>query len=199
MSVHVPTADPRPARRSANPGMSTTVEVGESRRPAVPDARGPRRLSPSAGAVLVGARSPLAAYNIVLDTKSLAVAQEIAAAVRESGGGMVGVQALGLRLEGSERVQVSMNLIDLEQAALHLVVARVAAEARRREVEVVEGELVGLLPAAVVVAAAKAAGVDDAVGASTLPTAEALAAAATAFALPELAPDRVIEYHLALT
>jgi glutamate formiminotransferase len=185
----------RPAffRRGGPEELQRRIDVGEL----IPEF-GPRRLSPSAGAVLVGARSPLAAFNIVLDTNSLAVAQEVAAAVRESGGGMVGVQALGLRLEGSGSVQVSMNLIDLEQAALHQVVARVSAEARGRDVEVVEGELVGLLPAAVVVEAAKATGVDEPVGAAGLPTPAALAAAAAAFALPELAPDRVIEYHLAL-
>ncbi len=121
---------------------------------------GPRRLSPSAGAVLVGARAPLVAFNIVLDTASLAVAQDVAAAVRESGGGMPGVQAIGLRLEASGRMQVSMNLVDLERAALHEVVARVSLEAHERGAQVVEGELVGLLPAAVVIAAAEAAGVD---------------------------------------
>jgi hypothetical protein len=76
------------------------------------------------------------------------------------------------------------------------VVARVAEEARRRGTDLVEGELVGLLPAAVVGAAAEAQGVRLAIGPAGLPTEPALEAAARAFALPSLAPDRVIEFHL---
>ena len=67
-------------------------------------------------------------------------------AVRESSGGMPGVQAIGLHLPESGRIQVSMNVIDLEQAPLHEVVARVRAEAAARGVEVAGGELVGLVP-----------------------------------------------------
>ena len=99
---------------------------------------------------------------------------------------MPGVQALGLELGSSGRMQVSMNLIDLDAAALHVVVARVAEEAELRGARVVEGELVGLLPAAVVTAAAEAHGVVELVGPDGLPTRTALEAAAQAFALPSL-------------
>jgi glutamate formiminotransferase len=120
------------------------VEAGELE----PDA-GPRRLDPRAGAVLVGARRPLVAYNVELASDDPRVAREIAAVVRESGGGMPGVQAIGLYLPRSGRVQVSMNVLDLERSPLHQVVARVQAEAAARGVAVAGGELVGLVPARV--------------------------------------------------
>ena len=121
-----------------------------------PDA-GPRRLDVRAGAVLVGARRPLVAYNVVLATEDVGIAREIAAVVRESGGGMPGVQAIGLYLPRSRRVQVSMNVLDLERSPLHEVVERVVAESAARGVAVRGGELVGLLPEQVF-AAATAAG-----------------------------------------
>jgi glutamate formiminotransferase len=120
------------------------VEIGEL----VPDA-GPRSVDPRSGAVLVGARRPLIAYNIVLGTGDVEVAREIAAAVRESSGGMPGVQAIGLLLPSSGLVQVSMNVVDIERAPLHEVVERVRAEAASRGVLVTGGELVGLVPARV--------------------------------------------------
>ena len=100
----------------------------------MPD-HGPRRIDPRSGAVLVGAR-PLVAYNLELATDDVEVARAIAAAVRESSGGMPGVQAIGLRLPSSGRVQVSMNVVDVERAPLHEVVERVRAEAMARDVEV---------------------------------------------------------------
>ena len=151
-------------------------EVGSGRRPAffrrggldalrrrvgaeelVPDA-GPRELDPRSGVVLVGARHALVAYNLALGTGDIEVADAIARAVRESSGGMPGVQAIGLLLPESGRVQVSTNVIDLDEAPLHELVERVRSEARARGVEVVDGELVGLVPERVL-RAAGAAGV----------------------------------------
>ena len=120
---------------------------------------GPPRLDPRSGAVLVGARKPLVAYNVVLATDDVEVARAVATAVRESTGGMPGVQAIGLRLPRSGRVQVSINVVDLDRSPLHEVVERVRAEARARAVELRDGELVGLVPERVL-EAAKAAGVD---------------------------------------
>jgi glutamate formiminotransferase len=117
---------------------------------------GPSRPSETAGAVIVGARKPLVAFNVVLDTDDVTIAAGIATAVRESSGGLAGVQALGLRLASTGRAQVSMNVIDLELAALHEVLARVHAEAAARGAGVESAELVGLLPAAAVLAAAAA-------------------------------------------
>jgi glutamate formiminotransferase len=113
---------------------------------------GPSRLDPAAGAVLVGARPPLVAFNVNLRGAGVEVAREIAAVVRETGGGF---RALGLELPDAGLVQVSMNVEDHEAAALHRILARVEREAAARHAEVIGSELVGLMPAA---AAASAAG-----------------------------------------
>lgn len=145
----------RPAyfRRGGLEELVRRVEIGEL----TPDA-GPRRIDSRSGVVLVGARRQLIAYNIDLETDDVDVAREIAAVVRESGGGMPGVQAIGLYLPSSGRVQVSMNIVDIERASLHEVVERVRAEATARGVAVSGGELVGLAPESVL-RAARTAGV----------------------------------------
>jgi glutamate formiminotransferase len=119
---------------------------------------GPPKLDLRVGAVLVGARKPLVAYNLRLEPAELDLTREIGTVVRESGGGMASVQAIGLRLPSSGRVQLSMNLLDLERSPLHEVIERVRLEARKRGLEVVDGELVGLVPASAL-DAARAAGV----------------------------------------
>jgi glutamate formiminotransferase len=86
----------------------------------------------------------------------LEAAREIAAVVRESGGGFQGVRALGLELKGGRMVQVSMNVEDHEASALHEILARIETEAAARGVDVLGSELVGLMPAAAAVAAAGA-------------------------------------------
>jgi glutamate formiminotransferase len=116
---------------------------------------GPERLHESAGAVLVGARRPLVAFNVNLRGE-LEAAREVAAIVRESGGGFPGVRALGLDLPSAGLVQVSMNVEDWEAAALHDIVARVEQEALARGATVVDSELVGLMPAGAAAAAAGA-------------------------------------------
>ena len=115
---------------------------------------GPTELHETAGAVILGARRPLIAFNVDL-RGDLATARAIAAAVRESGGGFPGVRALGLELPSAGLVQVSMNVEDWEAAALHEIVDRIRGEAEARGAEVVRSELVGLMPAG---AAARAAG-----------------------------------------
>jgi len=117
---------------------------------------GPARLDPAAGAVLVGARRPLIAFNVNLRGE-LATAREVAAVVRESGGGFPGVRALGLDLPRAGLVQVSMNVEDFEAATLHEIVARIEREAATRGAEVVGSELVGLMPAGAAMSAAGAA------------------------------------------
>jgi glutamate formiminotransferase len=117
---------------------------------------GPPALDPAAGAVLVGARPPLVAFNVNLRAADAEIAQEIAAVVREAGGGFPGVRALGLQLPAAGLAQVSMNVEDHEAAALHDILARVEAEAATRGAEVVGSELVGLMPAAAAAAAAGA-------------------------------------------
>jgi glutamate formiminotransferase len=143
----------RPAffRRGGLDELRRRVEVGEL----APDA-GPDTIDPRSGVALVGAREPLVAYNVVLATDDVEVAREVARAVRGSSGGMPGVQAIGLLLPQSARVQVSMNVVDVKLAPLHEVVERVREEAAARGVEVATGELVGLVPASVLGAAVAA-------------------------------------------
>jgi glutamate formiminotransferase/glutamate formiminotransferase/formiminotetrahydrofolate cyclodeaminase len=138
-------------RRGGTAGLQERLDTGE----VAPD-YGPPRLHETAGAVIVGARRPLIAFNVNL-RGGVSVAREIAAVVREKGGGFPGVRALGLDLPRAKLVQVSMNVEDWEASALHEIVARVDAEARARGAEVVGSELVGLMPAGAAAAAAGAA------------------------------------------
>jgi glutamate formiminotransferase len=117
---------------------------------------GPGQLDERAGGVIVGARRPLIAFNVNLETDDVEVARSIAAVVREKGGGFPGVRALGLALPSAGRAQVSMNVEDYEAAALHDIVARVDEEARARGTRMVDAELVGLIPAGAALAAAAA-------------------------------------------
>jgi glutamate formiminotransferase len=118
---------------------------------------GPSRLHPTAGAVLLGVRPPLVAFNVELDTDDVQVARAVAAGVRARDGGLPGVQALGLRLARTGRAQVSMNLIDVAATPLHRVVREVERLAAERGAGIAGGELVGLMPAAAATPAAAAA------------------------------------------
>jgi glutamate formiminotransferase / 5-formyltetrahydrofolate cyclo-ligase len=111
----------------------------------VPDA-GPAALHPTAGAVVVGARPPLIAFNIELDSQDLKLAQRIAKEIRESSGGLPAVQAKGFMLTDPPRVQVSMNLLDHTVTSLPRVWREVESRASAAGVRVVRGELIGLLP-----------------------------------------------------
>jgi glutamate formiminotransferase len=112
------------------------------------------RLDERAGGVIVGARSPLIAFNVNLEGDDLEAAREVARVVRERDGGFPGVRALGLRLPRAGHVQVSLNVEDWRSSPLHEVVAAVQREATARGVRVTGAELVGLLPAGAAVAAA---------------------------------------------
>ena len=138
-------------RRGGPAGLQQRIDDGEL----TPD-YGPPRLHETAGGVILGARKPLVAFNVNL-RGDLATAREVAAVVRERGGGFPGVRALGLDLPRAGLVQVSMNVEDWEAAALHDIVERIAAEAEARGAEVVGSELVGLMPAGAAAAAAGAA------------------------------------------
>ena len=110
-----------------------------------PDLGGPH-LHPSAGAVLIGARKFLIAFNINLNTAEVAVAQAIARKIRTSSGGMPHLKALGLLLESRGLAQVSMNLTDFEVTPLHAVFERVCQEAATLGVEIAGSEIIGLIP-----------------------------------------------------
>jgi glutamate formiminotransferase len=138
--------------RRGGPGeLQRRVDAGE----VSPD-RGPVRLHPTAGGVLVGVRRPLVAFNVNLATDDSGIAKEIARLVRERDGGFPGVRALGLDLPTQGLTQVSMNVTDWEAAALHEIVGRIEAEAEQRGVRVAGSELVGLMPAGAAVDAAGA-------------------------------------------
>ncbi len=132
-------------------GLRRRVESGE-----LAPEFGPARIEERSGAVLVGARRPLIAFNVNLRGE-LEAAREIAAAVRERDGGFPGVRALGLELPRAGLVQVSMNVEDWEAVALHDLLAAIEREAAARGAEVVGSELVGLMPGGAVAAAAGAA------------------------------------------
>lgn len=107
---------------------------------------GPREVHPTAGAVVVGARGPLIAYNVYLNTEDVRVAKAIARTVRHSSGGLRFVKALGLEIPARGQVQVSMNLTNFHRSALHTVFNLIVGEAAARGVSVVESEIVGLVP-----------------------------------------------------
>jgi glutamate formiminotransferase/glutamate formiminotransferase/formiminotetrahydrofolate cyclodeaminase len=123
-------------RKGGPKELARRIQSGEL----VPD-YGPARPHPSAGAILAAARPPLVAFNVDLVTDDLAVAKQIAAGLRESGGGMPGVRALGLYLHERNRAQVSTNVHDHRAAPLREIVEYVRARA-----EVAEAELIGLAP-----------------------------------------------------
>jgi len=109
---------------------------------------GQSRLHESAGAIAVGARPFLIAFNINLRTNDIAIARRIARAVRERDGGLPFVKALGFELQSRGLVQVSMNLIDYEQTTIFRAFEAVAREATSLGVEIAGAEIVGLLPRA---------------------------------------------------
>jgi glutamate formiminotransferase / 5-formyltetrahydrofolate cyclo-ligase len=107
---------------------------------------GPQTLNERSGVTAVGARMPLIAFNVNLQTGDLEVAKRIAAAVRHASGGLRYVKAMGFGLEEQGIVQVSMNLVDYRQTPIHRAVELIRAEAARYGVSVKECELVGMVP-----------------------------------------------------
>jgi len=122
--------------------MMTLVKKDKSRRP---DFGGPA-LHPTAGASIVGARPPLIAFNVNLNSGDLALARKIAEAVREKNSGLVGVKALGLELKSKRCVQVSMNITRPDIVSPFVAYSKVAEEAEKLGIDVLESELIGLMP-----------------------------------------------------
>lgn len=125
-------------RRGGYEALKTSIHMPERQ----PDF-GPAVVG-KAGAVIVGARQALIAYNVFLTTDDVKVAQAIAAAVRASSGGLVGVKALGLLVDG--RAQVSMNFVDYQRTPLYRAVELIRRECQRYGVAVLKSELIGLIP-----------------------------------------------------
>jgi glutamate formiminotransferase / 5-formyltetrahydrofolate cyclo-ligase len=181
-------------RRGQYEGLK--AEIGQHGRE--PDA-GPARMHPSAGAVAVGARPFLIAYNINLNSEDVELAKRIARRVRESGGGLPKVQANGFFVEEPDRpgvrpakAQVSMNLLDFRITPLWRVWDAVRSEAAEDGIEVLESELIGLAPVAAFLDVADRAGTpaDAAVE-------QRLAAAAAYLKLRDFSPLQALELRLA--
>jgi glutamate formiminotransferase len=116
---------------------------------------GPSAPHDTAGASVIGARMPLIAYNINLDTDRLDVAKKIAAAIRHSSGGLRYVKAMGVMLDDRRLAQVSMNLTNYEKTPIFRVYDLVKREAERYGVSIRESEIVGLVPSAALVRSAE--------------------------------------------
>jgi glutamate formiminotransferase len=152
---------------------------------------GPARMHPTAGAVAVGARPFLIAYNINLDSPDKDLAVRIARRVRESGGGLPKVQGNGFFIEELDRAQVSMNILDFRTTPLWQVWETVRAEAAEDEVELAESELIGLAPLAAFLDVADHAGADR-----DAPIEQRLAAAAAFLKLRDFSPLQALELRL---
>jgi glutamate formiminotransferase / 5-formyltetrahydrofolate cyclo-ligase len=181
-------------RRGQYEGLK--AEIGQHGRE--PDL-GPARMHPSAGAVAVGARPFLIAWNINLDSPDVELAKRIARRVRESGGGLPKVQANGFSVEETERgdplpsrAQVSMNLLDFRVTPLWRVWESVRAEAAEDGIELFESELIGLAPMAAFLDVA-----DHVEAPPDAPVEDRLAAAARFLKLRDFDPLMALELRLA--
>lgn len=115
----------------------------------IPD-EGPKEFNPKSGATVTGARFPLVAFNINLDTEDLEIGKEIVKTVRAAAGGYTYVRAIALALEEQKQVQVSMNMINYEKTPIHRVYETIKSEASRYNVNIVDTELVGPVPLAAI-------------------------------------------------
>ena len=107
---------------------------------------GPQEMNVKSGATAVGARVPLVAFNVNLDTPDVEIADKIAKKVRYIGGGLRFVKAIGLKLEERNQTQVSMNLVNYEKTAVYQAFEMVKMEAKRYGVNVVGSEVIGTVP-----------------------------------------------------
>lgn len=131
-------------RRGEFEALRTLIETDPSRKPDFGDTK----IHPTAGAMAVGARNILVAYNINLNTDDLAIAKKISKAVRGSSGGLKYVKALGFRLRKRGIVQVSMNLVNYEATPMFRVFDMVKREAERYGITIAGSEIIGLAPQA---------------------------------------------------
>jgi glutamate formiminotransferase len=174
-------------RRGGYEGLRETIhEVGRE-----PDF-GPAGLHPRAGAVAVGARPFLIAWNINLESDDLELAKRIARTVRESGGGLPAVQANGFMIEELDCAQVSMNLLDFQTTPMWRVWEEVEELATAEGISIRESELIGLAPLGAFDDVAVHAGVAD-----DAPVEDRFAAAAAALRLRDPRPEMALEIRLA--
>jgi len=129
-------------RKDQFEGVHEQIKSDPRRKPDL----GPDCLHPTAGATVIGARQPLIAFNIYLNTSDVGQARKIAGLIRESGGGLAGVQALGFYIERKGLAQVSMNVTHYRKTSLLKIFKKVQKEARRLQTEPVCSEIIGLVP-----------------------------------------------------
>ena len=134
---------PRELRRGEYEGLAARLATPDG----APD-DGPARFDPRSGAVLVGARDVLVAFNVWLDGGDVTIARDVARQVRESSGGLPAVQAMGVLLPSRGVAQIALNLLDYRRTPIPLAFDRVVEAARRHGVGVRRAELVGLAPRA---------------------------------------------------
>jgi glutamate formiminotransferase/formiminotetrahydrofolate cyclodeaminase len=128
-------------RRGQYEGMKEQIEKNADRAPDF----GPCKMG-TAGATAIGARMPLVAYNVYLDTDDIKIANKIAKAVRSRSGGYRDVKALGFEIRDRGCVQISMNLVNYKGSPIHRVFETIKSEAERWGTRVVSSEVVGLVP-----------------------------------------------------
>jgi glutamate formiminotransferase len=131
-------------RRGGYEALKTTIETDPSRAPDF----GPAHVG-RAGAMIIGARGPLIAFNVYLNTSDVEIAQAIALKIRESNGGLPYLKALGLLVGG--QAQVSLNIVDYRQTSLYAVMDTLRTEADYNDVVITHTELVGLMPQAALI------------------------------------------------
>lgn len=116
---------------------------------------GEPKIHPTAGVVAVGARKPLIAYNVNLDTSDINIAKKIAKIIRERNGGLKSVKAIGVMLEDKNIAQVSINMTDYQTAPLYRVFELIKIEAKRYGINILGSEIIGLTPMDALLDAAK--------------------------------------------
>lgn len=129
-------------RQGEYEGLKVAIRTDPDRAPDF----GPPRLHPTAGATVVGARPPLVAFNVNLDTGDIVKARTIARAIRESSGGLPELQAKGILIKETGDVQVTMNLLDYKKSSMSLVMSHVEEQAAAVGAAIRDSEIIGLLP-----------------------------------------------------
>lgn len=129
-------------RKGEYEGLKEAIKAEPDRKPDF----GPCLLHPKAGATAVGARPPLIAYNVNLNTTNVKIARSIARHIRESSGGLPHVQAKGITMEDTGLAQVTMNLLDYKSTPIELVFSKIEEEAASKGVEITDSEIIGLIP-----------------------------------------------------
>ncbi|MEW5760831.1 MAG: glutamate formimidoyltransferase [Candidatus Thermoplasmatota archaeon] len=128
-------------RKGEYEGLKKDISLPER----IPDF-GPKRMHPTAGAIAVGARAPLVAFNVNLGTNNIEIAKKIARAMRAKNGGFTYVKALGFEIKERGIVQVSMNLTNYSATPIYRVFEAIKTEAKRYGVNIIGSEIVGLVP-----------------------------------------------------